>query len=144
MDEDEAPTQEWTQVLPAAPSSLRAVRRALTAWLAEQHWPPDDADDVVLAVNEALTNAIEHAYPAGRPGSVQLHARSGGGSMPATRRVTVAISDRGSWNPEHRVVGDGGFRGHGLSVMSGLTADMHIQRGAAGTTVILVSNDAPI
>lgn len=144
MTEDDAPTQEWTQVLPAARSSLRAVRTALADWLAGQHWPPDDADDVVLAVNEALTNVIEHAYPADRPGPVQVQARSGTGSAPATRRVTVMISDRGSWDPGHRAVDDRGFRGHGLAVMSGLTADMHIQRGAAGTTVILVGNDTPI
>lgn len=138
------PTQEWTQALPAAPSSLRVVRTALVAWLAEQHWPPDDADDLVLAVNEALTNVIEHAYPADRPGPVEVHARSGTGSAPATRRVTVIISDLGSWDPDHRAVDDRRFRGHGLAVMSGLTADMHIQRSATGTTVILVGNDMPI
>lgn len=144
MTEDNAPTQEWTQVLPAAPSSLRAVRTALVAWLAEQRWPPDDADDVVLAVNEALTNAIEHAYPADRPGPVRVHARSGTGSAPATRRIIVMISDRGSWDPGHRTVDARGFRGHGLTVMDGLTADMRIQRSAAGTTVTLVGNDMPI
>ncbi|GAA5130132.1 ATP-binding protein [Pseudonocardia adelaidensis] len=144
MNEDTAPPHEWTQVLPAVPSSLREIRTALAGWLGEQRWPPDDADDVILAVNEALTNVIEHAYPAGRPGPVRVHALSGAGSAPETRRVTVEISDRGSWDPEHRVVDDREFRGHGFAVMSGLTADMHIRRGAAGTTVILVSNDAPL
>ncbi|WP_218593247.1 hypothetical protein, partial [Pseudonocardia oceani] len=30
-------------------------------------------------------------------------------------------------------------RGHGLAVMSGCMEEMHIQRGTAGTTVVLVS-----
>jgi serine/threonine-protein kinase RsbW len=144
MTDDTVPPHEWTQVLPAAPSALRVIRTALAAWLGGHRWPPDDADDVILAVNEALTNVIEHAYPAGRPGPVRVHALSGAGSAPRTRRVTVEISDRGSWNPEHRVADDRQFRGHGFTVMSGLTAGMHVQRGAAGTTVILVSNDTPL
>jgi len=144
MNTDAAPDHEWMQVLPAAPSSLRAARTSLADWLSQQHWPPDDMDDVILAVNEALTNVIDHAYPADQPGPVQLHAWRGAGSIPETRRVTVAITDRGSWNPAHRAVDSGGYRGHGLAVMSGLTASLHIQRSAGGTTVILVGNDTPI
>ena len=144
MTEDAAPPHEWTQVLPAVPSSLRNIRTALAGWLDAQRWPADDADDVVLAVNEALTNVIEHAYPGDRPGPVRVRALSGPGSTPRTRRVTVEISDGGSWNPGNRVADDRAFRGHGLTVMSGLMADMHIRRDATGTTVTLISNDAPI
>jgi serine/threonine-protein kinase RsbW len=57
------------RVLPAQPSSLRPVRATIAEWLFLLHWPADDAEDLTLAVSEAVTNVIEHAYPADRPGS---------------------------------------------------------------------------
>jgi hypothetical protein len=77
--------------------ALRPARVAIAEWLSLSHWPQDEADDLVLAVNEAVTNVIEHAYPAARPGAVGLHASCGPGSAPATRRVTVSIR---SWQLE--------------------------------------------
>jgi anti-sigma regulatory factor (Ser/Thr protein kinase) len=98
---------------------------------------------VCACANEAVTNVIEHAYPADRPGSVGLRARCGVGSAPATRRVTVTITDHGDWGRDHRVVDPRWPPGHGLSVMSGCTAEIHVKRSADGTTVTLISNDGP-
>jgi anti-sigma regulatory factor (Ser/Thr protein kinase) len=136
-------SRELLHVLPAQPRSLRPVRAAIAEWLTQLHWPIEDADDLILAVNEAVTNVIEHAYPAGRPGSFGVHARCGVGSVPATRRVTVAITDHGAWGREDRVVGPAGRRGHGLTVMSACTAETEVIRSADGTTVTLISRDVP-
>jgi serine/threonine-protein kinase RsbW len=131
------------QVLPAVPHSLRHARVAFTEWLTQLQWPADDADDLILAVNEAVANVIDHAYPAGNPGAVGLHAWRSAGSSPATRRVTITITDHGDWDREHRTIDPAGRRGQGLALMSACTAKMQIQRSAGGTTVTLVSNDAP-
>jgi anti-sigma regulatory factor (Ser/Thr protein kinase) len=136
--------RELLRVLPAQPHSLRPARVALAEWLTLLQWPDDDADDLILAVSEAVTNVIEHAYPATRPGLVGLHARCGAGSTPATRRVTIAITDRGDWAREYRAIDPASYHSYGLTVMSACTAEMQIQRSASGTTVILTSNDAPI
>ena len=56
-------------VVPASASSLAAVRKWLRSWLEELGWPTEAAQDIVLAVNEAITNVVEHAYPSRRGGS---------------------------------------------------------------------------
>jgi serine/threonine-protein kinase RsbW len=142
---DTNPSRELLlRVLPAQPSSLLPARAAIAEWLALLHWPRDDADDLVLAVNEAVTNVIEHAYPATHPGSLGLHAWCGPGSAPATRRATVTITDLGEWDRMHRAVDPANRRGRGLTVMSACTAETRVKRSAHGTTVTLISNDVPI
>ena len=142
---DTNPSREpLLRVLPAQPGSLQPARAAIAEWLALLHWPRDDTDDLILAVNEAVTNVIEYAYPETHPGSVGLHARCGPGSAPATRRATVTITDLGEWDHMHRTVDPTNRRGHGLTVMSACTAETRVERSAHGTTVRLISNDVPI
>jgi serine/threonine-protein kinase RsbW len=140
---DDSPSGELLHVVPAEPGSLRPVRAAMAEWLKLLHWPDDDAEDLVLAVSEAVTNVIEHAYPTARPGPVGLRARCSAGSAPGTRRVTVSITDRGGWDGERRVIDPAGRRGHGLTVMSACTARTQIRHSADGTTVTLTSKDVP-
>jgi len=60
-------------VVYAEPAAVSIVRRSLREWLEEAlAWPEPDLDDVVIAVNEACTNAIEHAYPPENPGYVRI------------------------------------------------------------------------
>jgi anti-sigma regulatory factor (Ser/Thr protein kinase) len=142
---DAKPSRELLmRMLPAQPSSLRPARAAIAEWLALLHWPRDDADDLVLAVSEAVTNVIEHAYPATHPGSLGLRAWCGPGSAPATRRATVTITDLGNWVHMHGAMDPANRRGHGLTVMSACTAETRVKRSAHGTTVTLISHDVPI
>jgi anti-sigma regulatory factor (Ser/Thr protein kinase) len=46
---------------------LRDVRDAIRAWADEDGWEEHDIADIVLAVDEALTNVIRHSY-GGEPG----------------------------------------------------------------------------
>lgn len=128
-------------VLPAVPPSLRSARARLRSWLESAGSPHDGADDMVLAVDEAMANVVDHAYPTTRPGQVHLHAWVSTNAATRTRRITVAVTDRGSWAHEHRSTAPAGYRGHGIAVMSGCTAEVHIQRSAGGTTVVLVGHD---
>jgi anti-sigma regulatory factor (Ser/Thr protein kinase) len=57
--------------------------------------------------------------------------------------VTITITDHGDWRPERRAVVAGGHRGNGLAMMRACTAEMRLVRSARGTTVTLVSNNAP-
>ena len=112
------------QVL-AHPRVLRSMRLALSQWLARAGVSECDASDLLLAVNEAAANAIEHAYDPG-DGDVQLEAERAG------RFVTVRIRDTGTWRPARPVSG-----GLGMQLMQRLVDECIITPGPDGTTVEL-------
>ncbi|HSU08009.1 MAG TPA: ATP-binding protein [Pseudonocardia sp.] len=58
---------------PAYPRHLAALRAEVRRWLAPLALPGDAKNDLLLAVNEAGSNCIEHAYaPAIVDGTVEL------------------------------------------------------------------------
>jgi anti-sigma regulatory factor (Ser/Thr protein kinase) len=86
----------------------------------------EDADDLELASYEALANAAEHAYPAGRPRvDLKAVATFGGG-------VLVTVRDHGHWRPPPT---DSGFRGRGLGMIRALAHRSEIERTDTGTVV---------
>ena len=112
------------QVL-AHPRVLRSMRLALSQWLARAGVSESDASDLLLAVNEAAANAIEHAYDPG-DGDVEFEAERVG------RFVTVRIRDKGTWRPARPVSG-----GLGMKLMQRLVDECIITPGPDGTTVEL-------
>lgn len=125
--------------LPAEPGAAARSRRATGRWLASLcglEAPCDAAADLVLAVNEAVSNCIEHAYRDGAPGTVILraHTTHSGGPGCAGFRVTVQISDHGGWRAPPT---DPGHRGRGLAMMRACAEDVVVDRGPSGTTVTL-------
>lgn len=97
-------------------------------WVRAAGAPGAVADDLGLAVYEALANVVEHAYPPDHPDPVvRLQARLD------DDRVQITISDRGSWSPP----ADHGFRGRGLVMMRRLAARFDLEPGPLGTTVQL-------
>ena len=134
-----AAAAELELTLAAVPAAARAARVAVRGWLQGHRWPEEDADDVVLAVNEAVANVIDHAYPPGRPGSVHLEGRVVRAADDRSRSAQISVTDRGSWNRAHRTTTGAEHRGHGLAVMGGCVAEVHLQRSPAGTSVLLVS-----
>jgi serine/threonine-protein kinase RsbW len=62
--------------VPAVPASVGELRHALSAELETLPVPTALVEDIGLAVSEAATNAVLHAYlEAGRPGPLLLSAR---------------------------------------------------------------------
>lgn len=124
--------------LPAEPASLPELRRRVERWLRALDWPDDDREDVVLAVNEACANAIDHAYPPGEPGPVELTGRV---LVDGTaRRAVVQVRDHGRWRP---APADPGFRGHGLAVMRACLERVEIRSVGRGTTVVMTGCPVP-
>jgi serine/threonine-protein kinase RsbW len=136
-------TDDLVAALPAVPASLAQARTLVQEWLSEQGWPAAAAEDIVLAVNEAAANVVDHAYPPTTAGSLHLHAWVSVEPRIGTRRIVAAVTDRGRWRSEHRATALSAYRGYGLLMMSGCTAEMHIQRSAGGTTVILIGHSIP-
>ena len=122
---------------PAYPGELRAMRTTLRSWLAPLHLDGIIEDDLILATNEAASNAIEHAYPPafGDNGSengssnrvdITLHTQSG--------TVCIQITDHGVWRepgPEPN------GRGRGIALMHRLIASVLIHKDGHGTRVLL-------
>jgi len=84
--------------LPADSISISVARGRVRRWLADWSWPTDELDDIVLAVSEAVSNAIEHAYLNQPPGTVDIRGRiqpTPGG----LRRATIVVRDHGRWRP---------------------------------------------
>ena len=94
--------------LPSERPSLTTARDAFAGWLSLLDVAADDADALHLALVEVFTNAIEHAYPRGQPGIIELEARLGDDG-----NVECRVTDHGSWRQPDPADAD---RGHGLMV----------------------------
>jgi anti-anti-sigma factor len=112
--------------LPAEPGQLRALRRSVHGWARDTGLRAELVDDLLLAVGEAVANAVEHAYPPARPGRVGVRLAVEAGT------VSAAVSDQGSWRPPPP---DPGFRGRGLQMIRGLGDDVQLDADGGGTTV---------
>ena len=66
--------------LPARPENVSVIRHVLGAFAEALRLPDDLVEDLRLAVTEACTNVVRHAYPADR-------ARPGGDLHPADGRA---------------------------------------------------------
>ena len=88
--------------------SLTVARQAFGEWLDRLDATQDDRADLRLALVEIVTNAIEHAYSGGEPGSVEITAELDDYGIMACR-----ITDHGSWRQPDPAEAD---RGHGLMV----------------------------
>lgn len=81
-----APRSLW---IPARTDALRRVRRRVAAWAAEAGLGETRARRLVLAVDEAVANAVEHGLAERPDGRVTLRADVARG------RVTVTVRHRG-------------------------------------------------
>jgi GAF domain-containing protein/anti-sigma regulatory factor (Ser/Thr protein kinase) len=111
---------------PAEPRALAPMRSSLRSWLEGQGARDHEIFDILVAVNEACSNAIEHPVGRERP-DVLLEAEL------ADSAVAIAIRDYGRW----RAPGPRGDRGRGLEFMDALMEDVEVRRSADGTTVHL-------
>jgi anti-sigma regulatory factor (Ser/Thr protein kinase) len=124
MQHNELP-EELSMRLPADPRVLAGVRRVLRRWLRNRGAGDQDTARITLSVNEACTNAIEHAYsPA--PADFDLRASATDGD------VTIVVSDAGRWRTAR-----GPNRGHGLAMIDAAMDEVEINSGATGTEVVM-------
>ncbi|WP_039801798.1 ATP-binding protein [Nocardia araoensis] len=113
---------------PAEAVQLATVRHALQEWLAQCGMAAAPAYDVLLAVSEACTNAVEHGHQ-GDGGVVRLRASIDGDEL----RVT--ISDSGRWKqPDPQA---DSLRGRGMPLIRALIPEVTVTTGDSGTVVEL-------
>ncbi|MFD9732872.1 ATP-binding protein [Umezawaea sp. NPDC059074] len=108
---------------------LADLRKALDAWLVALGVDDDAAYDLVVAVNEAVSNSVEHAYPPDVDGTVRV-----GADVEPDGTVVVVVADDGRWRVPPTTLSD---RGRGLLLMRENVDQVVVERAAGGTTVRL-------
>ena len=125
-----------SMVLLADPVSLSVVRERFRTWLARLCWPDGEVQDIVLAVNEAVTNAVEHADPTPFGAEVRVAARQFA-EPDGGRRVIVGVSDnRPRCDPAEE-------RGLGLLMIYTCMDQVQVDRCRDVTTMVMTSARVP-
>jgi serine/threonine-protein kinase RsbW len=114
--------------LPARPENVAVVRHVLGAFAESLHLPPNVVDDMRLAVTEACTNVVRHAYDGGDPGPLEIIIR------PAGEMIDVIVSDRGrGLAPSPDQAGPG----LGMSLIATLAHKLEVQQAEAGSRLAM-------
>lgn len=112
-------------VMPAQPWSLKTIRDAMRRWLSAVGAGPRVIADLLIAVGEACTNAVEHAYGP-QQGMVSVYLEL----QPPD--VVATVEDTGRWRrprDEHR--------GRGTLLMRSCADEVRIDPHAMGTRVVI-------
>jgi serine/threonine-protein kinase RsbW/stage II sporulation protein AB (anti-sigma F factor) len=96
--------------------------------------PEDTVDAVALAVSEAATNAIEHAYAGAEPGLVRMRCTVEGD------RLVVEIADDGAGVVARR---DSGGLGHGMAAIGAMAHSLDVRPGPGGRGSVLTMSFGP-
>lgn len=110
--------------LPAAPSSAAVARRLAARYARVVELGPERTFDLIIAVGEAVANAVEHAYR-GKIGEFVLRLSA------CDEKILGEVQDLGTWR-EGRPDPD---RGRGLAILRATTQRFALNRSSAGTTV---------
>jgi anti-sigma regulatory factor (Ser/Thr protein kinase) len=112
--------------VPAVATSLRAIRVAVRRWLSETPASPQDVGDLLTAIGEACSNAVEHAYGP-REGSLSVRMELADGGT-----VVATVCDTGQWREPR-----GSNRGRGIRLMEQTSDEVGIDSGPEGTRVVI-------
>jgi PAS domain S-box-containing protein len=110
----------------AAADELADIRHRLGDWLREAGVAQPMIDDIVLVINEACTNCVEHAYRGHNVGTMLLEVKI------VDAEIQARITDSGSWKTPKVNPGNSG---RGLVLMRVLSETMDITSRPTGTTV---------
>jgi serine/threonine-protein kinase RsbW len=113
--------------LPAHRDSLALLRHIVRGFRDAYIIAPATMDDIVLAVSEAATNVVVHAYGA-RHGTLTLIAQLRHGQL------HIVVRDHGCGIAPPR---DTPRPGHGLALMEHVAASLEILGSPAGTDVLM-------
>ena len=110
---------------------LSDIRHQLASWLQSAAVPDEQVADIVLSVNEACANSIEHGYREREPGKVRIDGENDGA------RVHLKVTDGGSWKPASV---EPGMRGRGLLLIRAVSDWLEMDCTPSGTTVDMSFN----
>jgi anti-sigma regulatory factor (Ser/Thr protein kinase) len=117
--------------LPARPENVAVIRHVLGAFAEALHLPEALVEDVRLAVTEACTNVVRHAYDGGTdPGPLEIVIRPHGDAL------DVIVSDRGRGiGPSPDTLGPG----LGLPLIAAIVDRLEIQHAPSAGSRLAMS-----
>ena len=116
--------------LPARSENVAVVRHVLGAFAEALQLPDPVIEDMRLAVTEACTNVVRHAYAGSEPGPIDVLIR------PADDALEIVVSDQGrGMGPSP----DTGGPGLGLPLIAALAHTLEIQHGARAGSRLAMS-----
>jgi serine/threonine-protein kinase RsbW len=121
--------QDIRLTLPARAENVAVVRHVLGALAEALNLPHDVREDMRLAVTEACTNVVRHAY-SDEGGTIDVVVRPGGDAL----EVTVSDTGRGI-GPSP----DTGGPGLGLPLISALADSVEVERDAGRGSRLVMS-----
>ena len=121
--------------LKADPCELATARRFVDAAAARFGLKDQERYELKLAVNEAVSNAIEHGRPS-PDGKIHLHVAAEHGAL------VFEVEDHGTFAPDPPTIDQLHERGRGLAFMAATMDEVDVRRGSNGTVVRLCKRRA--
>ena len=117
---------------PAEPVAVPRARAAVVELARRAKVTADALDDIRLAVSEAVTNVVMHAYVDEPPGPLHIDARIDG------RRLHVEVRDEGAGL---RPRPDSPGLGVGLPLIAAVTETLHLSNAEGEPSRVLMTFD---
>ncbi|HWB87956.1 MAG TPA: SpoIIE family protein phosphatase [Acidimicrobiia bacterium] len=128
---EEAGDLRFRKWYPANAAELQTMRVEVREWAGRNHVAAPVLDDLLIAVGEAASNAVRHAYRDGPTGDFELRLRI------SEDRIDVEVRDTGTWKqPDQSPV-----PGLGIDLIRSLSTDFSRSTRSDGT---LVSFNIPV
>jgi serine/threonine-protein kinase RsbW len=121
--------------LRADPGELATARRFVDAAAARFGLEEQARYEFTFAVNEAVSNAIEHGDPS-PDGTISMHVGEEDGAL------VFEVEDHGTFAPDPPAIDPLHERGRGLAFMAATMDEVDVRRGANGTVVRLCKRRA--
>jgi len=75
--------------IPALSEYVAVIRLAISGVATRMHFNIEEIEDIKIAVSEACTNVVQHAYPENEPGNITLVATL------SSEKLDITITDTG-------------------------------------------------
>ena len=122
--------------LVADPTELAELRRLAEEAATSYGLKAPERFDFAFAVNEAVSNAIEHGAPS-PDGKIHVRFSEEGDALVFRVRDYGEFAARSTFNPESS------SRGRGLALMATMVEELGLCRGSTGTLVRLTKRHTP-
>ncbi|MDO8737337.1 MAG: ATP-binding protein [Thermoleophilia bacterium] len=123
-------------VVPARAEYLSMLRLVVAAIASDSGFTDENIADIKVALSEASTNVVRHAYPEGieiRRRIIEINCYGD------VSQMTIEVTDHGSGIPLPPPASEG----LGLGIMGSLMDRVDVETGASGTSVMLVKSPSP-
>jgi anti-sigma regulatory factor (Ser/Thr protein kinase) len=130
------PTTDRLELV-ADPSQLATARRFADGAAARFGLEERGRYEFTFAVNEAVSNAIEHGVPSPK-GTIRMAVAEEDGTL------VFEVEDHGTFAPKPPTLDSFPERGRGLAFMAAVVDEVDVRHGASGTVVRLCKRRAAV